>query len=85
MWHVFFAQREAVRIPDLTSDLQVRNISRVGVIGAGTMGGGIAMNVANVGLRVVLMETMRKALDRGLRLIRSNYEASARKRKLSAG
>ena len=71
--------------PDLASDVPVRNIARVGVIGAGTMGGGIAMNFANVGLPVVLVETTREALDRGLHLMRSNYEASARKGKLSAG
>ena len=84
MRHVFFAQREAAKIPDLASDVPVRNIAQVGVIGAGTMGGGIAMNFANVGLPVVLVETTREALDRGLNLIRSNYEASARKGKLSA-
>ena len=84
MRHVFFAQREAARIPGLSGDVALRPIARVGVLGAGTMGGGIAMNFANVGLPVLLVETTREALDRGLGLIRSNYEATARKGKLSA-
>lgn len=82
--HLFFAERQAARIPGLPKDLGLREIRRVGVVGAGTMGGGIAMNFANAGIPVVLIETSDEALQRGLGLVRKNYEASAAKGKLSA-
>jgi len=82
--HAFFGERAASKIPDVPSDTPMRDISRVGVIGAGTMGGGIAMNFINAGLPVTLLETKQDALDRGLATIRKNYEASVKKGKLSA-
>lgn len=81
--HVFFAERVAARIPGLPKDLELKSISSVGMIGAGTMGGGIAMNFANVGIPVRLLEMNEEALDKGLGLIRKNYEASAKKGRIS--
>ena len=72
--HLFFAEREAAKIPG--KDLQKRRIDRVGVIGAGTMGGGIAMAFANGGLPVTLLETSEEALRRGLATIEKNYTVS---------
>ena len=82
--HVFAAERAAGKLPDIPADTPLRPIRRVGVIGAGTMGGGITMNFLNVGLPVVLLETSQEALDRGLATIRRNYESSAKKGKLTA-
>ena len=81
--HVFFAQRAAGRVADIPADTPLRTIAQVGVIGAGTMGGGIAMNFLSAGLPVVLLETKQEALDRGLAGIRSNYEAQVKKGRLS--
>ena len=81
--HVFFAEREAARIPNLPPDVTLRQVAKVGVLGAGTMGGGIAMNFANAGIPTVLVDTSQAALDRGLGLIRSNYEASAAKGRIT--
>ncbi|RAZ87237.1 3-hydroxyacyl-CoA dehydrogenase [Mesorhizobium hawassense] len=72
--HLFFAEREAAKIPG--KDLQKRTVSRVGIIGAGTMGGGIAMAFANGGLQVTLLETSDEALRRGLATIEKNYIVS---------
>ncbi|MGF6856177.1 3-hydroxyacyl-CoA dehydrogenase NAD-binding domain-containing protein [Paraburkholderia sp. CI3] len=80
--HAFFGERAASKIPDVPSDTSVRDIERVAVIGAGTMGGGIAMNFLNAGIPVTLLETKQEALDRGLATIRMNYEATVRKGKL---
>lgn len=77
--HSFFSERQAQRIADVPPDAPVRKIDSVGVIGAGTMGGGIAMNFANVGLPVTLVETNQAALDRGLAIIRKNYENTAKR------
>ncbi|SOE81720.1 3-hydroxyacyl-CoA dehydrogenase [Caballeronia arationis] len=82
--HAFFGERAASKIPDVPSNTPVRAIDRVGVIGAGTMGGGIAMNFLNAGLPVTLLETKQEALDRGLATIRKNYEAQVKKGKLTA-
>jgi len=82
--HVFAAERAAGKLPDIPANTPLRPIRRVGVIGAGTMGGGITMNFLNVGLPVVLLETSQEALDRGLATIRRNYESSAKKGKLTA-
>ncbi|MBD2836489.1 enoyl-CoA hydratase/isomerase family protein [Pseudomonas sp. JM0905a] len=76
--HVFFAEREAARIPGVCADLPLRKIMRVAVIGAGTMGGEIAMSFANAGIPVALLESDGQALDRGLTQIRGNYESSVR-------
>ena len=83
--HAFFGERAASRIDDIGADVQPRAIERVGIVGAGTMGGGIAMNFLNAGLPVALVETTQEALDRGLATIRRNYENSAKKGKLTAG
>ena len=82
--HIFFAEREAARIPDLPKDVKAREIKRAAVIGAGTMGGGIAMNFANAGIPVTIVETSGEALKRGLDLIEKNYRASAARGALSA-
>ncbi len=81
--HVFFAERQAAKIPDVPKDTPVRPIGRVGVVGAGTMGGGIAMSLANAGLPVVLLEVDRAALDRGLGVIRDNYRRSVERGRLT--
>jgi 3-hydroxyacyl-CoA dehydrogenase len=82
--HAFFGERAASKIPDVPSSTPVRKIERVGVIGAGTMGGGIAMNFVNAGLPVTLLETEQEALDRGLATIRKNYESAVKKGRLTA-
>jgi 3-hydroxyacyl-CoA dehydrogenase len=82
--HVFSAERAAGKVDDLPKDTPLRPVERVGVVGAGTMGGGITMNFLNAGVPVVLLETGQEALDRGLATIRRNYENSMKKGKLSA-
>ena len=81
--YVFFAEREVWKIPDVPADTPVVPVKKVGMIGAGTMGGGIAMNFANVGIPVTLVETKQEALDRGLAVIRRNYETTAKRGKLT--
>lgn len=73
----FFAERAAAKIPDVPADTPVLPIRKVGVLGAGTMGGGIAMNFANVGIPVTIVEVKQDALERGLSTIRKNYERTA--------
>ena len=80
--HVFGAERAAAKIPGLPQDTQARSINKVGVIGAGTMGGGITMNFLNAGIPVVLLEMKQEALDKGLGIVRRNYENSMKKGKL---
>ena len=80
--HAFFGERAASKIPDVPADTPVREIRSAAVIGAGTMGGGIAMNFANAGIPATLLETSQEALDKGLATIRKNYENSARKGRL---
>jgi 3-hydroxyacyl-CoA dehydrogenase len=75
--YAFFAERAAQKINDVPDDTPLRPIRSVGIIGAGTMGGGIAMNFANVGIPVTLVEVKQEALDRGLGVIRKNYERTA--------
>ena len=82
--YAFFAEREVWKVPGLTGDTSKRPIKSIGIVGAGTMGGGIAMNFANAGLPVTIVEATREALDRGLGIIRTNYESSAKKGRLSA-
>lgn len=82
--HMFFAERAAARVPGVPSDSVLRPIRHVGIIGAGTMGGGIAMNFVNAGIPVTLVEVSQQALDRGLKIIRMNYLASAAKGRISA-
>ncbi|MEY4583029.1 MAG: hypothetical protein RL701_7732 [Pseudomonadota bacterium] len=81
--YYFFAEREAAKVSDIGDDVTRRPIRKVGVIGAGTMGGGIAMNFLNVGTPVVLIETKADALERGVGTIRKNYERTASKGKLT--
>jgi len=81
--HAFFAERKAARIDDLPLDTRLRPVARVGVIGAGTMGGGIAMNFLTAGLPVTLVETSQAALDRGVGVIRKTYETSAARGRLT--
>ncbi|MDE2488105.1 MAG: enoyl-CoA hydratase/isomerase family protein [Alphaproteobacteria bacterium] len=74
--YYFFAERQAQKIPDVPDDTPARPIKKVGVLGAGTMGGGIAMNFVNIGIPVTIVEVKQDALDRGLATIRKNYERS---------
>ncbi|MCC7069644.1 MAG: enoyl-CoA hydratase/isomerase family protein, partial [Burkholderiales bacterium] len=80
--HLFFAERAASKIPDVPEDTPVRDIRRVGIVGAGTMGGGIAMNFLNAGVPVVVLEMKQEALDHGFGVIRKNYDAQVAKKKL---
>ena len=82
--HVFFAEREARKIPDVPAQTPVRPVRRAAVVGAGTMGGGIAMCFANAGIPVALLEASPEALARGLGVIQGNYDASVRRGSLSA-
>ncbi len=75
--YAFFAERAANKIPDIAKDTPVIDVQKCGVLGAGTMGGGIAMNFANVGIPVTIVERDQAALDRGLGVVRKNYERSA--------
>ena len=77
--HLFFAERQAAKIDDVPADTKLRPINKVGVIGAGTMGGGIAMNFLSAGIPVTIVEMQQEALDRGAGVIRKNYEATAAK------
>jgi 3-hydroxyacyl-CoA dehydrogenase len=81
--HVFFAERKAANVPNLDKNVAKRDIKSVAIIGAGTMGGGIAMNFLNVGIPVTLLEMAQDALDRGVGVIRKNYENTASKGKLT--
>lgn len=83
--HIFFAERKAAKIDDVPEDTKLRPIKRVGVIGAGTMGGGISMNFLSAGIPVTIAEMQQEALDRGTGTIRKNYEASAAKGRMTAG
>ncbi|MFL6694340.1 MAG: 3-hydroxyacyl-CoA dehydrogenase NAD-binding domain-containing protein [Ramlibacter sp.] len=80
--HIFMAERAASKIPDVPEDTPKRPIKSVGVIGAGTMGGGISMNFLNAGIPVTILEMKQDALDRGVATIRKNYEAQVKKGKL---
>ena len=80
--YVFFAERQVWKVPDVPEDTPTLAVAKVGIIGAGTMGGGIAMNFANVGIPVTIVETKQEALERGLGVIRKNYETTAKRGKL---
>ena len=80
--HIFMAERAASKIPDVPEDTPKRDIKTVGVIGAGTMGGGISMNFLNAGIPVTILEMKQEALDRGIGIIKKNYEAQVKKGKL---
>lgn len=81
--HVFFAERQVWKIPDISDDTPTLPVKKVGIIGAGTMGGGISMNFANAGLPVTIVEAKPEALERGLGVIRRNYESTAKKGRMS--
>ena len=81
--HAFFGERAASKIPDVPADTPLREIKSAAVIGAGTMGGGIAMNFTNAGIPVKILEMKQDALDKGLATIRKNYENSMKKGKLT--
>ncbi|HRJ68946.1 MAG TPA: 3-hydroxyacyl-CoA dehydrogenase NAD-binding domain-containing protein [Beijerinckiaceae bacterium] len=81
--HVFFAEREVAKIPDVPTDTPAIPVQTVGIIGAGTMGGGIAMNFLNAGIPVTIVEAKQDALDRGVAIIRKNYEATAQKGRMT--
>ena len=83
MIHVFFGEREVAKIPGIGKDTQQVAINKAAVIGAGTMGGGIAMNYANAGIPVIMKETTQEALDRGVATIRKNYQNSVNKGRFS--
>jgi 3-hydroxyacyl-CoA dehydrogenase len=77
------AESEASQLTDIAAGVPLRPIAKVGIVGAGTMGGGIAMNFLNAGIPVLLTEVHQRALDQGLATIRSNYERSAIRGKLT--
>ena len=81
--YVFFAERQVWKIPDVPDDTPTIPIKKVGIIGAGTMGGGIAMNFANLGMPITIVETRQDALDRGLGVVRKNYERSTKSGRLT--
>ena len=82
--YFFFAEREASKIPDVPADTPVKEIKKAAVLGAGTMGGGIAMNFANVGIPVTVIEVANQALERGLNVVRKNYEGTASRGRITA-
>jgi 3-hydroxyacyl-CoA dehydrogenase len=82
--HIFFAERQAAKIDGIPAETKARPVEKVAVIGAGTMGGGIAMSFVNAGIPVILVETSKEALDRGLSTITRNYAASAKRGRLTA-
>jgi len=82
--HVFFAERQVWKIPGIAKDLPQIPVNKVGIIGAGTMGGGISMNFANAGIEVVIVERDQAPLDKGLGVIRKNYENTAKKGRITA-
>jgi len=82
--YFFFAEREAAKLPDVPADTPTKEIRKAAVLGAGTMGGGIAMNFANAGIPVTVVEVSREALERGLGVVRKNYEATAARGRLTA-
>ena len=81
--HLFFAERQVTKIPDVPEDTPVRDIKSAAVLGAGTMGGGIAMNFANAGIPVKVLELSQEALDKGLGVVKKNYAATVSKGRLS--
>ena len=81
--YAFFAQRQVAKIPDIEPDTEIKAFSSIGVIGAGTMGGGISMNFANVGIPVTIIEQSQENLDKGLGIIRKNYENTANKGRIT--
>ena len=83
LWHVFVAERAAAVIPDIGPEVKPRKVESVGVIGAGTMGQGIAMSFVNAGIPVTVVETAQEALDRGFAKMRETYESAAQRGRMS--
>ncbi len=83
LMHVFFSERSVSKIPDIPKDIQPKKITQAAVIGAGTMGGGIAMSYLNVGIPVVLKEVNQEALEKGVNVIKGNYAASVKRGKFT--
>ncbi len=81
--YVFFAERQAAKIADIDKNVPLKPVKSVGVIGAGTMGGGISMNFLSAGIPVTIVETSQEALDRGVSVMRRNYENTAKKGRLT--
>ncbi|MFP6681103.1 MAG: 3-hydroxyacyl-CoA dehydrogenase NAD-binding domain-containing protein, partial [Gammaproteobacteria bacterium] len=81
--HLFFADREISKIPDVPKDTPTRNLKKIAIVGGGTMGGGIAMNFVNVGIPIQLKEVDQEALDRGLSIIRGNYGVVVKKGRMT--
>lgn len=81
--YAFFAQRQVAKIPDIPKETEIKSVKSVGIIGAGTMGGGISMNFSNVGIPVKIIEQNQERLDKGLSIIRKNYENTANKGRIS--
>lgn len=81
--HLFFAERAASKIDDVPKDTPLIDVKKIGILGAGTMGGGIAMNFLSAGLPVTILEREQAALDRGVNIIRGNYEATAAKGRMT--
>src|SRR5262249_55122495 len=77
--HAFFAERAVAKVPDLPKSARAIDVGSVAIVGAGTMGGGIAMACANAGLRVVLIDVSNDAIERGLTTVRRNYESSVKR------
>ena len=82
--YMFFAQRQVTKIPDIEKETPLKEINSVGVIGAGTMGGGISMNFANAGIPVTIIEQSQERLDKGIDIIRKNYENTAAKGRITS-
>ena len=82
--HVFFGEREVAKIPDIPKDTPIIPVNTAAVVGAGTMGGGIAMVLANAGIPVLLKEADQAALDRGLANIQKNYATSVKRGRFTA-
>src|SRR5204863_3989177 len=80
--HAFFAERQTSKIPDVPEDTPIRTIKKAAVIGAGTMGGGIAMSFVNAGIPVTINDKTQDALDRGMKKIKDNYAATVSKGRL---
>ena len=83
LWHVFFAERAAAVIPDIGPEVKPRKVESIGVIGAGTMGQGIAMSFVNAGIPVTVVETAQEALDRGFAKMRETFESAAQRGRMS--
>ena len=81
--YAFFAQRQVAKIPDIGPETEIKPFESIGVIGAGTMGGGISMNFANAGITVTIVEQNQERLDKGLGIIRKNYENTANKGRIT--